>query len=264
MKKPLIALFALVLVLPLGCSSDEEDPPNPLATRDGFCEAWAESACRAKVLDYCVAKSEDACQATQKDFCLDLIPRSYDSKHAEGCLSAVSAAYEDGDLSAKELGVVLNLAEPCDRLSSGTSDDGDVCSENSDCNTADGFICVVKKGAGAGVCAQPEIVGAAEECTGSKQVCAEGYFCNDNCVVYKKTGTGVCEGDYQCKPEDHCVPDADDAEISHCQERLGTGEACAGNSDCASGICLAETETESVCVSTIRLSRNEPLCENLK
>jgi hypothetical protein len=263
MKKPLIALFALVLSLPLACSSDPEEPPNPLATRDGFCQAWAESACTAKVVDYCTTQVS-ACQATQKDVCLDLVPRSYSSVHAEGCLRAVGGAYEDGDLSAEELGVVLHLASPCDKLSSGASGDGDSCTENNDCNTVDGFVCVIKKGAATGVCAEPEVVGAAEECTGKKQICAEGYYCNDNCVVYKKTDTGVCEGDYQCKPEDHCVEDADDPETSHCVARSGTGEACTADSDCASGICLPETDTESVCVSTIRLSRNEPLCENLK
>jgi hypothetical protein len=261
MKKPLIALFALALTLPLACSSDPEEPPNPLATRDGFCEAWAESACTAKAVEYCTATS-DACKAAQKDVCLDLVPRSYSSVHAESCLSAVGAAYEDGDLSAKELGVVLHLAEPCDKLSSGTSDDGDSCSEPSDCNTAGGFVCVIKKGAAEGVCAQPEVIGPADDCTGAKQVCAEGYYCNDNCVSYKTTRP--CEGDYECKPSDHCVPDADEPETSYCVERSTTGEACTADSDCASGICLPETETESVCVSTIRLSRNEPLCDNLK
>jgi hypothetical protein len=262
MKKPLIALFALVLTLPLACSSDPE-PPNPLATREGFCEAWADAACTPKVIDYCTAK-EDACKASQKDACLELLPRSYSSSNAESCLNAVGAAYEDGDLDAEELAVVLKLAAPCDKLSSGTSDDGERCDENDDCNTAGGFICVIKKGASSGYCAEPEVVGAAEECTGTKQVCAEGYYCNDNCVVYKKTDTGVCDGDYQCKPEDHCVQDADDSETSHCVARSATSETCSDDSDCASGICLPETETESVCVSTIRLARNEPLCQSLK
>ncbi|RYZ04753.1 MAG: hypothetical protein EOO73_22455 [Myxococcales bacterium] len=261
MKKPLFALFALVLTLPLACSSDPEEPPNPLASRDGFCQAWAEAACTAKVVDYCTAKVS-ACQATQKDVCLDLVPRSYSSVHAESCLGAVAAAYEDGDLSADELGVVLHLDAPCDMLSSGTADDGDDCSKNSDCNTADGFMCVKKQSADTGVCAQPEVVERADDCTGVKQVCEEGYYCNDNCVSYKTTRP--CEGDYECAPTDHCVPDAEDAEVSHCIERSGTGEACTADSDCASGICLPETETESVCVSTIRLSRNEPLCDNLK
>lgn len=263
MNKPLIAWCALLFALPLGCSSDPEEPPNPLATRDGFCQAWADAACSAKVLDFCVAKS-DACKEAQKDVCLDLVPRSYTSDQADACVRAVGDAYADGDLSAEELRIVLHLAAPCDRLSSGTSGDGEECAKNSDCNTAGGFTCIFKKGADTGVCGEPEVVGAAEECTGPKQVCAEGYYCNDNCVVYKKTDTGVCEGDYQCKPTDHCVPTPEDPDKSVCVERSITGEACQTDSDCASGICLPETETESVCVSTVRLSRNEPLCEALK
>jgi hypothetical protein len=264
MRKPLIALFAFVLTLPFGCKSEEEEPPNPLATRDGFCQAWAEAACQPKVVEYCNAKSADDCQDTQREVCLDLIPRTYASAHAESCLRAVAAAYEDGDLNSDELGIVQHLAAPCDLLSSGTSDDGEACVKSSDCNTAGGFTCVIKMGADSGVCAQPEVVGPAEECDGPKQVCGEGYYCNGNCVVYKKTDSGVCEGDYQCKPEDHCVPDADDPETSHCRERAGAGEACSSDGDCQSSFCVIESGTEGECVSTIRLARTEPLCADLR
>jgi hypothetical protein len=263
MKTPLIALFALALTLPLGCSSDPE-PPNPLATRSGFCDAWAQNACSEKVVEYCAAKSAEACQETQHDVCMDLIPSTYSADHAESCLRAVADAYVDGDLTAEELAVVKSLAAPCDMLSTGTSDEGDSCTENNDCNTAGGFVCIVKLGDDSGTCVIPEEVGAGEDCSGPKQTCKEGFYCNDNCVAQKATGK-ACTSSVECKPTDKCVPTADDATKSTCETRLDNGEVCAGNGDCKSGYCaLVSGETEGECVSTIRLARSEPLCAELK
>lgn len=264
MKKPLIALFAIVFTLPFGCSSEEEDPPNPLAERAGFCKAWAQAACEPEiVLRRCNTTSVEDCEAAQRKVCLDIVPVTYSAAQAESCVEAVRAAYSDGELSAEELGVVRNLAAPCDTLSTGTSGDGDTCVEAADCDTAGGFSCVIKLGSSTGICAKPEIVGVGEECEGAKQVCGEGYYCNGNCVVYRKTGTGACEGDYQCKPVDRCVVDEDDAEAKHCQPRLARGELCADDADCQSGICVIDSGTEGECVETIVLSRNEPLCADL-
>src|SRR5882672_6613871 len=121
MQQPLISLFLLALTLPLGCTVEKETPPDPLATRTGFCTAWAENACQSAVLDDCSSPSAEACQSTQSDFCLGIIPESYSSKHAKECLAAVKAAYKDGDLTGDELAVVIKLGAPCDQLSKGTA-----------------------------------------------------------------------------------------------------------------------------------------------
>lgn len=265
MKKSLIAVLAVILTLPLGCKVEEDTPPDPLAKREGFCKAWAQSACQAKVVEYCNAASVEDCVSTQSDACLGIIPENYSSKHAKDCLTAVKAAYKDGDLTPEEIQVVKNLAAPCDQLSSGTSGDGERCTANDDCNTAAGFACIKKQGATKGSCGKPEEVGPGEACDGPTQVCGEGYFCTgEYCVVYKKTG-GVCDGDYQCKPEDHCVKDTADAETGLCQLRADLNETCVTDDDCQSHYCaLAKDATEGECASTIRLSRSEPLCETLR
>jgi len=261
MKTSLIAGLLLGLTLPLGCTVEEDTPPDPLAKPSGFCQAWAEAACQPKVVEYCNAKSPEACQSTQADFCLDLLPDNYSSAHAEACLNAVRDAYTDGDLTPDELAVVLHLAAPCDQLSTGTRNSGQSCTSNEECNTVDGFSCIKKLGAAEGICGQAELIDKGEACDSPNQICRDGYYCNgETCGVYKKTGAS-CDGDFQCKPTDHCVKEAD-ADAGTCELRADLNDPCTRDADCQSGFC-APGDTESTCASTIRLSRTEPLCKNL-
>jgi hypothetical protein len=265
MKKPLLALVLLAFTLPAGCKV-EETPPDPLATRSGFCDAWAHNACQAEVIDACNAPSVEDCESRQSDVCRGMVPENYSSKHATACLNAVKAAYKDADLTADELQVVIKLGAPCDQLSKGISGDGESCAKNDECATASGYSCVLKLGATEGTCAKPTEVGPGESCEGAAEVCGEGNFCNgENCVAHKKTG-GVCEGDYQCKVEDHCVLDATlDPPSGTCEVRAELSAACSQDDDCQSHYCVvASGDTEGLCASKIRLSLNEPLCDDLR
>jgi hypothetical protein len=263
MKKPLIALALLALTLPFGCKA-QDTPPDPLATRGGFCDGWAKAACQQVVLDDCSAASAGACEAKQSAICLKKAPTVYDSLHASECLDAVTAAYADGDLSADELAIVLSFGAPCDQLSKGTSSDGEACVENNNCDTAAGSTCIKKLGATNGTCGKPVVMKGGEACDGAAQVCADGNFCNAaNCVVYKKTGA-ACDGDYQCSPENHCVMAAA-ATMGTCEAREALNATCTSNEDCQSHYCAVNTDpTKSKCASKIRLSLNEPLCDDLR
>ena len=264
--RKLISLAVLALSLPLGCSAAEE-PPDPLARAAGFCQAWGESACQEAVVSACDAASIEDCVATQSDFCLSVVPSSYASAKAKACLLAVKNAYKDANLTAEELQVVRYLAAPCDQLSAGVMDEGQSCSTNDDCNTAGGVFCIKKLGASRGSCEKPEVVPPGDACDGAAQLCEDGYFCNgENCVAYKKTGA-ACEDHYQCLPEDQCVTtvDADGVETSACTARLELNEVCTGDADCQSGYCYVPAgATEGECASMIRLSRSEPLCDDLQ
>ncbi|HXK17601.1 MAG TPA: hypothetical protein VNG33_07355 [Polyangiaceae bacterium] len=263
MKKPLIALALALLTLPFGCKV-EKDEPDPLASRTGFCSAWAANACNAKVVENCNAQSVEDCKAAQSDFCLGVIPEAYTSKHATACLDAVKTAYADASLSSAELAIVLKLGDPCDKLSKGTSVDGESCTENADCNTAGGLTCVIKLGAASGTCHTPEEVGGGERCKGDAQVCADGFYCNGvNCVASAESGED-CQGDYECTPENHCVTPTD-ATTGTCEARLALNDSCTADAECASGYCaIAPKDTMGGCASTIVLSRLEPLCLNLR
>lgn len=263
MKKPLVALVLALLTLPLGCKV-EKDETDPLATRTGFCDAWATDACQAKVVENCNANSATDCKATQSDFCLGIIPETYVSTHAAACLAKVKAAYADASLTSDELAVVLRLADPCDKLSKGNAAVGDSCEKNDDCNTAGGVTCVIKLGGNSGTCAKPEVVKGGDPCDHSDQVCDDGLYCDgDNCLAYKKTGR-ACNGDYECVPEDHCVV-AEGASASSCQPRLALNDTCTTDDECASGYCaMLPDDKMGECASTIVLSRLEPLCLNLR
>lgn len=264
MKTPLIALLLLGLCLPTACTVEEDPPPDPLAKSGGFCDAWAENACQPDVIKYCNAKSVDNCKSTQGDFCRFIVPENYTGAHAKECLAAVKAAYEDAELSPEELQVVLHLAAPCDRLSKGTRTSGQSCSSRDECNSAEGFDCIVKQGATQGVCAEPEIAAAGDECGAPNQLCKDGYYCNgENCVTRKKTGAS-CEGDYQCKATDYCLKESD-AEAGTCELRADLSDPCSRDADCQSAYCaILSDETEGKCAATIRLGQAEPLCESLR
>ena len=264
MTKLLTGLAFLFVLSPLACSGEKEEPPNPLATRSGFCKSWAEGACPKAVVDACNASAVDDCVGTQSDFCLGILPENYDSKHAKTCLAAVKAAYRDANLTAEEIQVVLKLAAPCDQLSKGSTTAGDTCTDNAECNTVSGYACVVKLGATEGTCQIPEEVDPGQTCDGPSQVCGEGNYCNaDNCVAYKGTGR-PCDGDFQCAPEDSCIISVEGAP-GECTARAELNDPCASDADCQSQYCVIEAgKTLGECASMIRLSRSEPLCDTLQ
>lgn len=264
MKTSLLALCLLNFTLASGCKSKDDAPPDPLASRIGFCQAWAEAACSDSVVMYCNVPKVEDCRSTQSDFCLGIIPENYASAHAQECLDAVRDAYADADLTSEEIPTVLRLATPCDRLSSGTSAEGESCDRDDDCDTSAGAICIRKLGAKKGTCGEPEEVPAGDPCDGPAQVCADGYFCNgENCVAYKNTGK-ACDGDYMCKPEDHCVIPTEEASGT-CEKRADLSEECSSDDDCQSHYCdLAPSASQGLCASTLRLSTREPLCDNLR
>jgi len=263
MNKPLIAVVVALLTLPLGCKV-EDDTPDPLASKTGFCSAWADNACQANVVEFCGAKSADACKGSQSKFCLGLLPDKYSSKHAKECLDAVKAAYADGNLTPEEITTVIDLGAPCDQLSTGTVGEGDTCKFNAECNTAGGLTCIMKLGTTEGVCATPEEVGGGEACDGDAQVCAGNFYCDGaNCIAYKKTGK-ACDADFECTPENHCAIATGDT-TETCVLRADLDEACNADADCQSGYCPGATsDTPGQCTGTIRLGHLEPLCTDLK
>ncbi len=260
----LTRLAFLCVLSPLACSAEDEPAPNPLATRLGFCQGWAEAACPQTVVDACDASSIDDCVDSQSGFCLQILPQTYDSKLAKQCLAAVKAAYKDADLNADELQVVLKLAKPCDQLSEGSASAGEACTESSQCHSAAGFACVLKLGAAEGTCQEPEEMGPGEACDGPSQICGDNNYCNgENCVAYKKSGA-ACEGDFQCEPSELCLVEVA-GEPGTCSARADSNDPCASDAECQSQYCAIDPATMvGECASNIRLSRSEPLCDTLQ
>jgi hypothetical protein len=241
---------ALGLLL-LACSSED-----PVPTKAEFCEQWADRACADSVVSACQAADKDACKLGQQGFCQSIVPDSFSEDGIKGCLDAVGAAYADADLTGDELRVVLKLGGACGKLIVGPSGGGESCSSDLDCNGSDGFECVIKGGRSKGTCQVPEEVGAGKRCEALQQTCQSGFYCDgSNCIETKLEGE-ECTINEECGPEGTCV----DAE---CVPRLGVDSVCTQDDQCFSDLCY-EFDDERTCTDRIRLSRSEPICEDLR
>jgi hypothetical protein len=238
------------------CSSSDEDEPN---TPENFCARWASAACSPEVVSACQAAGEDDCQQSQMAFCLGQLPATgFSGARADQCIDAVEAAYADADITSGEIHTVLRFAAPCDQLVRGLRAEGEACDSRSDCDAPSGFDCVFKGDAAEGTCQLPETIGAGRDCSAPNAVCEPGFYCNgENCIAGESVGD-ACTYHAQCGPEGYC------GLTSVCQGRATVGEPCGFDEQCDSGVCYRFSATEQVCTDRLRLSRSEPICEDLR
>ena len=250
----LLFLAALLPFVPFACS--EDDPSAE--TREGFCDRWAAAACSADVVSACQAADADACRLSQEGFCLDLVPLTgFADERADACVDAVGDAYADSDLTPDELDTVLRLGAPCDRLVRGPSVTGESCTSRLDCDGPAGFDCVIKGSAATGSCQKPLVVEAGRDCSADNAVCTAGFYCDgDNCIEGHDLGE-MCVRDEECGAG-YCNASG------VCSEGLSVDTACTGDEQCASGVCYQFSATERVCTDRVRLSRTDPICEDLR
>jgi len=238
------------------CSSSDDDEPETLGD---FCVRWARAACSEEVVSVCQAADDDACRASQVAFCLDALPEAgFSGAKADQCIDAVEAAYDDADISAVESQTVLRFGAPCDQLVRGPSAEGEECQERSDCDAPSGFDCVFKGDNARGSCQLPETIGAGRDCSAANAVCEAGFYCNgENCIAGEAVGD-PCTSNAQCGPDGYC------GLTSVCAARAAVGQPCGFDEQCASGLCYRFSATEQVCTDRLRLSRSEPICEDLR
>ena len=275
--KSSLYLLSLAVLLPLGACSGSESKsrgPNPLATVSGFCQAWAEYACNPDVVNFC-GGGEDigGCQRTQSDFCESVVPsEGYDPKYAKECLRAVERAYEGDGLDTEQLLLVRQLKGDCARLTHGTARAGDSCSEDTECDTIEGYSCVTRPGA-EGTCQIPVEVEAGDRCRDPEAVCEQGYYCNGtNCIATLEEGdpcvdTQECAADLRCEKTSSGEGGAggEDENPGTCVPRITRfDDPCQENDDCGSGYCEQSGSGAGDCVDMIQFSRGEPICEDLR
>ncbi|HWA78225.1 MAG TPA: hypothetical protein VG937_38080 [Polyangiaceae bacterium] len=243
-----------LMILLAACSADEKDS----RTRESFCQEWASAACSSAVVSACQASSAEACRLTQQGFCLSLVPSTFSDAAADDCLAAVGVAYADADLTGPELDTVLELGSPCNRIVEGAASAGETCTTDRDCKGSGGYECVIKGGRTQGTCQIPEQVGAGLRCAAAQQVCMSGFYCDGaNCIQAKSTGE-ACTNDEECGATGWCGADGS------CAARLSVDAACTASNQCASDLCYTFSAGDQTCVDRLRLSRSEPVCENLR
>ncbi len=263
MKRLILPLFSVFVWL--GCSGSQPGPgaeEDKLKTEAAFCTEWAKAACNAEVVSACNSERAD-CLTAQKDFCRALVPTGYQSDNAEDCLRAVKDAYEDAELTSEELEVVLKLGGDCTGLTDGGQNEGDDCVASVDCDGVNGFECVVKAGDPVGTCQLPIPAGGGDPCDDPEIVCDEGFYCDGENCLRRKVADDACDSSEMCASDLQCVIPSGATEGT-CVPRFDTGDTCTTDGECVSGICLGLTETDKICVESIRLAVLDPLCRELR
>jgi hypothetical protein len=250
--KKLALTAALAVWMPFAACSSGDDKAE---TRDDFCQRWGEAACNDEVVSVCQAASADACRLSQQRACLDLVPATgFASDRADACIDAVKAAYSDANLDPEELGTVLRLDAPCDRLVRGPRASGESCMTRLDCDGPGGYDCVFTGNEAMGSCQKPVTVEPGRDCSADSAVCTEGFYCNgSNCVEGAAVGS-ACVRNAQCA-DGFCGPN------NVCTAGLAIDADCTFDAQCGSGLCYRFSDTERVCTDRVRLSRTDPLCE---
>lgn len=238
---------ALLLAL---CAVTAACAPSEL-TRTDFCTRWAEAACTEEVVSVCQAPSAGDCRFSQRQQCIADLPNTIINRGVDECIGAVRDAYLDADLTAKELGVVLRYAPPCNEIFL-AGEAGESCQKDSHCEPA--LRCVFKDEA-EGVCQAPVNVQPGLRCDEPEERCTEGFFCDGRNCIAVLDEDAECQNDAQCDDGLYCD--------ETCIEQLAVGDDCTSDAQCATGICYGPLD-ETTCVSRLRLSPSEPMCDSLR
>lgn len=259
-----LLLFLSVLA---ACSGSDADDPN--ATVFKFCSNWGKAACGSAAVTACsgVEKATetltDACIESQRAFCIESLPSTgYSSERADECLDAVEQAYRDGRLSALEVDTVRHRGAPCNHLVKGPVGKGGECDRTDECDTVQGYSCILKSGKGS--CQIPNVVPNGTSCAAPGAACNTGFYCDErNCVQSGAVGD-PCEADFECTTGLACDPDS-----SECVARVSQTK-CTKDDDCTTNVCSipvtdSSDDTPSVgrCVDYVILAPTEGLCQDL-
>jgi hypothetical protein len=243
--------YILGLFLLGACNSTDVDTDkglDPIQTPGGFCDKWGEAACNPTVVTNCVAANAAACVAKQKLFCESLLASKglsgpFVLAKANACVDAVRTAYATATLTAAGKDTVLQLGYPCDTLEVEGTDSG-------------------TSGCGATVCKT-----GGQTCGGADEACVPGFYCNGTyCIESPGGGASCCVGFAGCAPTISCqvaylCSGAEGAQT--CIPRQDVSGSCTQDAECKQGL-LCSAQTNGICVQTLPLNANEPVCQNLR
>lgn len=246
--------------LAIGCSSEPDVPPDPLAAESGFCAELAKVVCSEAVVSNCygatagtLAEDTEACVSNaEREFCnsQNLV---YRAGGAQGCIDAYGAAYLDARLEVAEL---EGIDTACHATLSGTGTTGDSCELDSDCDGSQSFRCVAKPGA-AGTCQIPKEVAAGDKCGGAADVCPEDRYCNAdvNACIARQAEGDACSDVQPCDADTYCS----DA-VCVAKDSNGT-TGCTLNESCSGGFCdIDEGDIDGGCKAALPIDDSNGQC----
>ncbi|MBX3125643.1 MAG: hypothetical protein KF718_02965 [Polyangiaceae bacterium] len=263
MKRFAAHISLLLAVVACSSKKDGELAVNPYATEHSFCTQWAKAACNPAVVGKCSGggADTDACVQSQTNYCLANLPDNYAPDDAKACVEYVKSAYQDAKLTAAELAVVRDFGAPCNTLSRGPIGAGSACVKRSDCDTVDGFDCIVRPGEPSGTCQLPVTVGGGDPCGEPQLICPSTHYCDgNNCLTRIKEGS-ACSETQPCAESLRC------SEVngsSICVAKSAGATNCASNDECSSGVCaFGIGASVGKCVAELDLGVTVSQCEDL-
>lgn len=260
-----LSVFFILCLGFVACSSEKSGKAavDPFATPQSFCTKWAEAACNATVVDKCSGGGSDvdACVQSQSTFCLTALPANYDSENAKACVESVKNAFKDAKLTADEVKVVRNFAEPCNALSLGPIPAGGTCAQRSDCNTLEDYDCIIRPGETTGTCQIPIAVSGGDPCTNPEQICPDTHYCDGNNCLTRVAAGGACDETKPCGQAFRCQ---DVNGNLTCVAKGAAASNCTEDSECSSGVCaFGIGGSIGKCVNELELGVTVSLCEDL-
>jgi hypothetical protein len=258
-------LFLSTLLTACGGRETGETKPSYLYPAESdFCSALAKAECNKAVAKACygsddstLAEDQANCAASRQLRCNpEGLP--YHPELAEGCL----AARRDGLADAVWTHVELDAVETaCLPVFSKEGPDGAVCSVSTECDAAQGLLCIVKLGSIKGICGAPISVTGGEDCSDPVKVCSTGFYCDatmsSHCLALRKEGES-CSAGSPCSADFYCTSPEDGV----CTVKTKNGLDCVKGEVCAGGFCLGMTPNKAgVCSSTLPLQINAETCD---
>jgi hypothetical protein len=250
-------------VVAAGCGGDDSTaiPPDPYATEQGFCDAFAKAICNGSVVSACYGSdestlAEDTARCVENATVNACNPGDYAYHRggAEACLAAIQAAYADARLTGDELEAAR---EQCLAAFSDNGGVGSSCVRDEDCDGSAGLRCVAKP-AQDGTCQVPVLSDG--DCSAEDAVCPDGEYCAKLegqevyvCAPFVASGS-PCSETILCDPDESlCITDM--MMMSSCTPKTDNGQTCTENTQCKGGFCVRPTgATEGTCVATLTLT----------
>jgi hypothetical protein len=240
-----LLLAAGAIGLAAGCSNTEvTGGADPLATADGFCEAYASAKCSAAVVGNCYHSEEttldaDTAHCVAATSSLDRCnPKNlpYHPEAASAAIDTITAIFEDGQIDGPTNPDNNEQQALNDALASvfyvGLPD-GSACTAADDCDIGNGSTCIVH--ASKGVCAVPVETAPGESCNSPSAQCDSGFYCDDGYHCVSTQGIRQV-----CHADDECVT-AKCGSNNLCQDLLPNQSSCEFDAECSGGFCLKQS-----------------------
>jgi hypothetical protein len=251
--------------LALACSNSSS--PDPYASVDEFCTAYAKAVCQVVSSTSCglSASAADTCQSYQSNSCNQNAvqatasgTRQYKSGNVQPCIDALNGAYGNNP-SAVSLQQLTDINTKCEQVFQGSAGNGAACTSNYDC-TQSGEICATAPGVGS-VCATPTQKNDGDFCADPGDQCPSTDYCapmsgTSKCVAAPTQGQ-PCSASTPCNRSNHCFGGT-------CQTLAAQGAPCSTTADCVSGQ-MCDTYTSAAlptptCEPGLSFGRGSPDC----